>query len=74
MIFHKDQEPIMQNVIVRIVLYVLSPLIPAAVALLPGWGISYADGALTVQVETLVGAVVAGLGLSGAVFARWGVR
>ncbi|WP_268235100.1 hypothetical protein [Gemmobacter megaterium] len=34
-----------------------------------------ADGTtLTINIEVLIGAVVAAFGLSGAVFARWGVR
>lgn len=64
----------MNNVIVRIILYVISPLIPALVALIPGWGIAYADGVVSLHLETLVGAIVAALGISGAVFAKWGVR
>ena len=66
----------MQHVIVRIVLYVLSPVLAAAVALIPGWGIGYdaATGTLTVHLSSLVGAVVAALGISGAVFARWGIK
>lgn len=64
----------MNNVIVRIILYVISPLIPALVALIPGWGIAYADGVVSLHLETLVGTIVAALGLSGAIFAKWGVR
>lgn len=64
----------MNNVIIRIVLYVLSPLISAAIALLPGWGISYAGGVVSIHVEALVGAIIAALGISGAVFARWGIK
>lgn len=64
----------MNPVIIRIILYVISPLIPAALALLPGWGISYAGGVVSIHIETLVAAVVTALGISGAVFARWGVR
>lgn len=64
----------MNNVIVRIIIYVISPLIPALIALVPGWGISYAGGVVSIHLETLVGAVVAALGISGAIFARWGVR
>ncbi len=64
----------LNNVYVRIALYVLSPLLTALVTLLPGWGIAYADGVLTIHIETLVGAVVAALGISGAIFAKWGVK
>lgn len=64
----------MNAVAVRIILYVLSPILTTLVAMVPGWGVAYADGVLSVHVETLAGAVVAGLGISGAVFAKWGVR
>jgi len=64
----------MTNVIVRIVFYVLSPLLPAAFAVLLDWGITYADGVVMLDLETLIGAVVTALGISGAVFARWGIR
>jgi hypothetical protein len=64
----------MNSVIVRVVLYILSPLIPALLALIPGWGVSYAGGVVSIHVEALVAAVVTAFGLSGAVFARWGVR
>lgn len=64
----------MNNVYARIALYVLSPLLTALVALLPGWGIGYADGVLTIDVGTVVGAAAGALGLSGLVFRKWGVR
>lgn len=65
----------MQTVYIRLIAYVLSTLagmIPAAWA---GW-ITYdaAAGVLHVSIEGLAGALAAGLALSGAVFARWGVR
>jgi hypothetical protein len=64
----------MNSVIVRVVFYVLSPILTALVTMLPGWGVAYADGMVTVHLETLIGAVVAALGISGAVFAKWGIR
>ena len=64
----------MNNVLVRIVLYVLSPLLTTLVAMIPGWGVSYANGVLSIDIATLAGAAVVALGLSGAVFARWGIR
>ena len=64
----------MNAVAVRIILYVLSPILTTLVAMVPGWGVAYADGVLSVHVETLAAAVAGGLGLSGAVFAKWGVR
>lgn len=64
----------MHNVFVRLIVYVLSPLIAGAVAMIPGWGVTYEDGVVSVHIETLAAAVVAAAGLSGAVFARWGTR
>ena len=64
----------MNAVVVRIILYVLSPILATLVAMVPGWGVAYADGTLSVNVETLAAAVAGGLGLSGAIFAKWGVR
>lgn len=65
----------MPAIYIRLIVYVLSTLagmIPAAWA---GW-ITYdaAAGMLHVSIEGLVGAIAAGLALSGGVFARWGVR
>ncbi|MBE2275783.1 MAG: hypothetical protein IAE87_05740 [Rhodobacteraceae bacterium] len=64
----------MSNVYVRMFLYVLSPLIAMLAAMLSHWGVGYADGVLSVDIEALARAAVAAFGLSGAVFARWGVR
>jgi len=64
----------MNSVIVRVIFYVLSPILTALVTMLPGWGVAYADGVVSLHLETLIGAVVAALGVSGAVFARWGIR
>lgn len=64
----------MNSVIVRMIIYVLSPLLATAVALVPGWGVAFDGTTLTINIEVVVGAVVAAFGLSGAVFARWGVR
>lgn len=64
----------MNNVYVRLALYVLSPLLTALATMIPGWGVAFADGVLSINIETLAAAVVGGLGLSGAIFARWGVK
>lgn len=66
----------MHSVAVRIILYVLSPILATLVAMVPGWGVSYdaATHMLTINLGTLAAAVVGGLGVSGAIFARWGVR
>ena len=64
----------MTNVYARMILYILSPILASLVAMLPGWGVAYADGVLTIDTEALVGAVVAAMGVSGAVFARWGIK
>lgn len=66
----------MNSVLVRMILYILSPVLATLVALIPGWGVSYdaATHVLTINLSVVIGAVVAALGLSGAVFARWGVR
>lgn len=64
----------MQSVYTRIALYVLSPVIAALVAALPGLGIAFEDGVVMIDLATLVAAIVAALGLSGAVFAKWGVK
>ena len=64
----------MTNVYARIALYVLSPLLTSLVAMLPGWGIGYSDGVLTIDLSTAIGASAVALGLSGAVFAKWGVK
>jgi hypothetical protein len=68
----------MQNplsyVAVRLILYALS-LIPVPVlAGLAGWGVTITDGAIIIQVETLVLAVASGLALTGGIFARFGTR
>ncbi|SEB80329.1 hypothetical protein [Rhodobacter sp. 24-YEA-8] len=66
----------MHNIIVRMVIYILSPILTAAVALISGWGVSYdaTSHVLSLDLPALIGAVMAAVGLSGAVFARWGVR
>ena len=64
----------LSNVYVRLALYILSPLLTALVAAFPGWGIGYADGVLTIDLATLVGAIVVAVGLSGSIFAKWGVK
>jgi hypothetical protein len=65
----------LENVYVRLLVYVLSiifGMIPAAWA---GW-ISYDEASqmLQISVPGMAAAVVAGIGLTGAVFARWGVK
>ena len=66
----------LQAVAVRVILYVLSSILVAWAALLGGWGITYSEaaGVLLIHVETVVTAIVTALGLSGAVFAKWGVK
>jgi len=66
---------LMQPVILRLIAYVLSPLIamiPVAYA-----GAVHFDAAtyvLTISLPGLVSAAIAGLGASSAIFARWGVK
>lgn len=66
----------MHNIIVRMVIYILSPILTAAVALISGWGVSYdaTSNVLSLDLPALIGAVMAAVGLSGTVFARWGVK
>lgn len=66
----------MNNIIVRMVIYILSPLIATAVGLISGWGVSYnaTSHVLSLDLPALIGAVAGAVGLSGAVFARWGVK
>ncbi len=65
----------MHNIIVRMVIYILSPILAAAVALISGWGVSYdvTSHVLSLDLPALIGAVVAAVGLSSAIFRRWGV-
>lgn len=65
----------MQNVYIRLALYVLSILF----GLLPAWAagfVSYdsASAVLTVQVEALLLAIFTGSGIAAGVFRRWGVK
>ena len=66
----------MNSITVRMVLYILSPLLTTLAGLLGGWGVAYdaATHVLSVNTGTLSAAIVAAFGLSGAIFARWGVR
>ncbi len=64
----------MDNLYVRMILYVVSPLLATGVALLPGWGVAYADGVLTVDLKTLAGSAVAGLGMSIGILEKFGVK
>lgn len=65
----------MQNIIVRMVICILSPILTAAVALISGWGVSYdaTSHVLSLDLPALIDAVVAAAGLSSAIFKRWGV-
>ena len=66
----------MNNVAVRMALYILSPVLVTLVGLLAGWGVGYdaASGVLTIHLETALAAIFGALGISGAVFAKWGVK
>ena len=64
----------MNSVLVRMAIYVLSPILATLVALIPGWGVAFDGTTLSINIEMLIGAVVAAFGLSGAVFARWGKK
>ncbi|MBK8909142.1 MAG: hypothetical protein IPM60_15035 [Rhodospirillales bacterium] len=64
----------MHPVYIRILAYVFSSmlaLIPAAAA---GWGVAYADGILSVHIETLATALGAATIGSLGVFRLWGTR
>lgn len=65
----------MPAVYIRLLAYALSTLLGMIPAAWAGW-ISYDAAAQVVQISVpgLAAAVVAGLGLTGAVFAKWGVR
>lgn len=65
----------MQNVYLRLALYVLSIF----VGLLPAWAAGYVTydaetAVLTVQVEAVLAAIFTGSGISAGIFRRWGVR
>lgn len=66
----------MNSVFVRMAIYILSPVLTMLAGLLAGWGVTYdaATHMLSINVEAVIGAAVAAAGLSGAIFARWGVR
>lgn len=66
----------MNNITVRMVLYVLSPLLAMLAPLLANYGVGFDAETLVLSVHlpTLIGAVVAAFGISGAIFAKWGVR
>lgn len=64
----------MNSVYVRMALYVLSPILTTLVALIPGWGVSYADGVLSIDLTTAAGAALGATGLSAWIFAKWGVK
>lgn len=64
----------MNPVYARMALYVLSPILTTLVALIPGWGVTYANGVLSIDISTAAGAAVGAAGLSAAIFAKWGVK
>ncbi|WP_323041162.1 hypothetical protein [Gemmobacter sp.] len=64
----------MTNVYVRLIIYILSPILTTLAGLLAGYGVTYADGVLSIHTEALAVAVVAAMPISGGIFARWGVR
>ena len=66
----------MQNIYVRIALYILAPIFAASAAWLAGWGVIYNAEAqtLTIHLEAALGAVFAGAALAAGVFRRWGVK
>lgn len=66
----------MNSVLVRMAIYVLSPMLATLAALLGGWGVAYdaTTHVLTLDLPAAIGAVVTATGVSSAVFARWGVR
>ena len=66
----------MQNIYLRLALYVLGPVLAHFAAWLGGWGVIYDAEAqtLTIHIEAAVGAVFAGSALAAGVFRRWGVK
>lgn len=67
----------LNNVYVRLASYMLSLLIGLIPAWAAGWlVVSIVDGWLQVhiQIEGAVTALVAATGLSGGIFAKWGIR
>ena len=59
--------------LIGMIMYIVSPLLTALVALVPGWGVHYAEGVRSIDIATLARTVMAALGLSGAIFAEWGL-
>lgn len=66
----------MNNVLVRMIIYILSPILATGVAMIPGWGVGYNvdTHTLTISLTSLVTAVVTAFGVSGAIFAKWGIK
>jgi hypothetical protein len=65
----------LQSTIVRVVMYALSTVISALpVAFLGFVAVNPDAGTLTIDIEAAVAAVVGGLGLSGAIFAKFGKK
>ena len=66
---------LLQPIVLRLVVYALSSLlglIPAAYAGLAVY--SQATGDLTIHVSGIVAAALAGLAVTGGIFAKWGVK
>ncbi len=62
----------LQITLVRVITYALSVVLTGGAAALAGYGVTVGDGTVTIEIETLVGAVVAALGASGAIYRIWG--
>ena len=66
---------VLQPVILRIIAYALSSLIAMIPAAYAGLAVyNPATGDLTIHMSGLVTAALAGVGASGAIFAKWGVK
>lgn len=65
----------MNSVYVRLLVYVLSTVAGMVPAGWAGW-VSYDEAAQLVQISLpgLAAAIAGGLGLSGAIFAKWGIK
>lgn len=66
----------MNNVYLRLALYVLSTFLSLIAAWLAGWGVLW-DGdaqSLTIHLPTLLTAVGGAVAASWSIFARWGVK
>lgn len=63
-----------RGAIMRTVIYILSPVAAFLAAGGSGFGVSITDATVAIHVETLIGAVFAGSGLSLGILRRWGVK